>query len=192
MEHVRWLDDIGRSDLAVAGGKGANLGELTRAGFDVPWGFVVTTRAYHAFLSEAGLADAIAQAAGSVVPDDPASAQAASRAIATLFDGADVPADLAAEVTSAYGLLGAGSVAVRSSATAEDLAEASFAGQQETFLDVVGARGSTWRSSVAGHRFGRTARLPIAPGSPQPAPRSRPGWAWRWSCSGSSRRWPRV
>lgn len=168
MEHVRWLDDIGRSDLAVAGGKGANLGELTRAGFDVPWGFVVTTRAYHAFLSEAGLADAIAQAAGSVVPDDPASAQAASRAIATLFDGADVPADLAAEVTSAYGLLGAGSVAVRSSATAEDLAEASFAGQQETFLDVVGAAGLNvaikrcWASLWTDRALAYRARLAAA------------------------------
>lgn len=139
MEHVRWLDDIGQSDLAVAGGKGANLGELTRAGFDVPWGFVVTTRAYHAFVDAAGLAEAIEQAANAVVPDDPASARAASGAIAARFEGADVPAELAAQVAAAYGRLGAGPVAVRSSATAEDLDEASFAGQQETFLDVVGS-----------------------------------------------------
>ena len=107
-------------DLARVGGKAANLGELLAAGLPVPGGFCVTTDAY-------------ARAAGAVDPGDPAGARALLRA-------APVPADVAAAVASAYRSLGNEvPVAVRSSATAEDLPTASFAGQQDTVLNVVGA-----------------------------------------------------
>ena len=114
---VRPLADLGARDLAVAGGKGANLGELMRAGFAVPDGFVVTTDAY-------GLASS------SLDASDPLAAQEHLRS-------APVPDEVAAAVRDAYGALG-GMVAVRSSATAEDLPEASFAGQQDTYLGVQG------------------------------------------------------
>src|SRR5918993_2284354 len=100
---VRPLAEVGRHDLPTAGGKGANLGELLRAGVRVPPGFVVTTNAH--------------AAAG---PDGP------------------IPADIERAITTAYAELGRGPVAVRSSATAEDLPGAAFAGQQDTFLDVEG------------------------------------------------------
>jgi pyruvate,water dikinase len=129
---IRWLDQLTRDDVALAGGKGANLGELLRAGFRVPNGFVVTTDAYRGFVAENGLGEAIAALAAEGGAD-------ASARIAGLFAGAELSQEVAAEIRSAYGThLGGGPVAVRSSATAEDLAEASFAGQQDTYLNVVG------------------------------------------------------
>jgi len=113
------LSSLGAHDLPVAGGKGANLGELIHAGFPVPEGFVITTDAYVAAASAAG-----------VDPKDPAAARA------KLTDTA-MPAEIANAVRDAYRAL-SGHVAVRSSATAEDLPEASFAGQQDTILDVDG------------------------------------------------------
>lgn len=121
------LDRLGAGDLPLAGGKAANLGELLRAGFAVPDGFCVTTRAYAAAAHAAGLDDLPAGA------DD-----LGERSRAALL-AAPVPDDVAAAVTDAYLALGAQvPVAVRSSATAEDLPTASFAGQQDTFLNVVG------------------------------------------------------
>src|SRR5438309_1084523 len=117
---VRPLAALRATDVPIAGGKGANLGELLAAGFTVPDGFVLTTEAY----------DAAARAAG-VDPRDPAGARA--RLLA-----APVPDHVAAEAVGAYGALGGGPVAVRSSATAEDLPGASFAGQQDTILGVDG------------------------------------------------------
>ena len=108
---------LGAQDLAVAGGKGANLGELIRAGFPVPDGFVITTDAY-----------AAAASAASIDPTNPIAARARLMEMA-------VPPEVATAVRDAYRALG-GRVAVRSSATAEDLPEASFAGQQDTILDV--------------------------------------------------------
>ena len=113
------LSTLGAQDLAVAGGKGANLGELIRAGFPVPDGFVITTDAY-----------AAAASAASIDPTDPIAARARLMEMA-------VPPEVATAVRDAYRALG-GRVAVRSSATAEDLPEASFAGQQDTILDVEG------------------------------------------------------
>jgi phosphohistidine swiveling domain-containing protein len=118
---------VGRDDLAVAGGKGANLGELVRAGFPVPDGAVVTTDAYAAVVRSAGLAPLVAAA----TEDEGGALRAA-------FASAEMPADLRAAVLDAYALLGSGPVAVRSSATAEDLPGAAFAGQQDTYLNVVG------------------------------------------------------
>ncbi len=113
------LSEIGAGGLRLAGGKGANLGELVRAGFPVPDGFVITTDAYAAAADAAG-----------VDPSDPISAR-------TRLLGTAVPPEVASAVRDAYRALG-GRVAVRSSATAEDLPEASFAGQQDTILDVEG------------------------------------------------------
>src|SRR5215831_6191983 len=117
---VRRILDLGTSDVAVAGGKGANLGQLVRAGFPVPEAFVLTTAAY-----------AVAARAAGVDPRDHAGA-------ADRLRTALVPEAIADTARDAYAALGAGPVAVRSSATAEDLPGASFAGQQDTYLNVVG------------------------------------------------------
>lgn len=124
MEFVRTFAQVGADDVALAGGKGANLGELVAAGLPVPRGVVLTTDAYAAFT--AGL-DVMALAAEG------------DEAIRAAFLAAPVPDAVTGEVRAAYAELGAPPVAVRSSATVEDLADASFAGQQETFLDVRGA-----------------------------------------------------
>ncbi|MBX6169592.1 MAG: phosphoenolpyruvate synthase, partial [Thermobispora bispora] len=121
------LSAVGREDLATAGGKGANLGELIRAGFPVPDGAVVTTDAYAAVVEHARLAPAVAAAA-----DD------GGAALRAAFAAVEIPAELRSAILDAYALLGGGPVAVRSSATAEDLPGAAFAGQQDTYLNVVG------------------------------------------------------
>jgi phosphohistidine swiveling domain-containing protein len=123
------LAAVGRDDLAVAGGKGANLGELVRAGFPVPDGAVVTTDAYAAVVQSADLATLVAAAAAAEDEGD---------ALRAAFASVEMPAALRTAVLDAYTLLGSGPVAVRSSATAEDLPGAAFAGQQDTYLNVVG------------------------------------------------------
>ena len=131
MRFLGQLTDVGRGDLALAGGKGANLGELTRGGFPVPPGVVLTTDAYRAYVATTGIGERILAAlADTERPDDPASR------IRALFTAA-IPDEVAGELLAARKELGP-SVAVRSSATAEDLDDASFAGQQDTFLDVRG------------------------------------------------------
>jgi len=117
---VRRLTELSAKDIDVAGGKGANLGELVRAGFPVPDGFVLTTDAY-----------SLAATAAGIDPRDPTGARS------RLVD-ATMPVVIANAVREAYRAIGAGRVAVRSSATAEDLPDASFAGQQDTILDVEG------------------------------------------------------
>ena len=126
-------------DLPTGGGKAVNLGRMTRSGFPVPDGFVVTTTAYrHAVAATAGLADLIDAALAEGDPTDPATAESASRAIRAAFRAAPVPAEVAEAVRAAYLALDEGPVAVRSSATAEDLPDLSFAGQQDTYLGIVG------------------------------------------------------
>ena len=117
---VRSLDELTAADLPAAGGKGANLGELRRAGFPVPDGFVITTAAY-----------ALAAEAAGVTGESAATARVRLAA-------SPVPAGIADAIRQAYRGLGASAVAVRSSATAEDLPDASFAGQQDTILGVQG------------------------------------------------------
>ena len=123
------ITSLGRADLALAGGKGANLGELVRGGFLVPDAVVVSTAAYTSVVESNGLAATIE--AGLRAGDGGAGIRAA-------FEGATVPDELRAELVEAYAMLGGGPVAVRSSATAEDLPGAAFAGQQDTYLNVVG------------------------------------------------------
>lgn len=124
--YVVLLADARARDLALGGGKAANLSKLLGWGFPVPPGFVVTTAAYDAVVTRNKLHSAIA---GVAQPEGPAAIRAA-------FEKATIAADLERAILSAYRALGGGAVAVRSSATAEDLPEAAFAGQQETFLGI--------------------------------------------------------
>ena len=138
MKAIVWLDEVGKGDVALAGGKGANLGELTKAGIPVPPAFIVTTDAYFRFLREAGLRERLREVLDGLDPDDPVALQRASAQARQLVRNAPMPDALARAIADAYRRLGGGPVAVRSSATAEDTAEASFAGQQATFLNVEG------------------------------------------------------
>ncbi|QDY89464.1 phosphoenolpyruvate synthase [Arthrobacter sp. UKPF54-2] len=132
------LERTGAERLADVGGKAANLGELLRAGLPVPAGFCLTTQAYRRATESAGLDAVHASLAGASPEDLPGLATLAAYA-RDLVLAADVPADVALAVREAYAALGPDvPVAVRSSATAEDLPFASFAGQQDTFLNVVG------------------------------------------------------
>jgi phosphohistidine swiveling domain-containing protein len=136
---VRELAQLDGGMLAQVGGKGANLGVLTRAGLPVPPGFCLTTEAYRAVASGADLESVLAALAATPAQDVRKLAELAGQARTRLL-AAPVPPAVAARVASAYAALGADApVAVRSSATAEDLPSASFAGQQDTYLNVVGA-----------------------------------------------------
>src|SRR5215208_4996511 len=132
------LETLRRNDLERGGGKGANLGELISVGLPVPPGFCVTTAAYRRAVAETGLAEAIDEALRDIRDEDLASAEAASAGIGTLFEDLPLPDDLAEAILAAYSSLGAPPVAIRSSATTEDLPGASFAGQQATSLNVRG------------------------------------------------------
>src|SRR6266571_597111 len=125
--------------LALVGGKGANLGEMAGVGLPVPPGFCITTAAYEQVASEAGLEAILEARAGNAGnPEQLAKLAQAARAC---IQNTSIPELVAASISNAYRLLGEGSpipVAVRSSATAEDLPFASFAGQQDTYLNVVG------------------------------------------------------
>lgn len=136
------FSQVDRNDIGLVGGKGANLGELTKFGAPVPPGFIVTSRAYFYFLEETGIKRKIADELSRIKDDDPTTLQTASARIEKLVTSEKVPKDLAVEIMKAYASLGGPlkdtMVAVRSSATAEDLPEASFAGQQATFLNVFG------------------------------------------------------
>jgi phosphohistidine swiveling domain-containing protein len=126
--YVRRLADAGDAGLSELGGKGESLARLVAAGLPVPDGFCITTAAYERFLAEAGPSDAL--------PDHLAEPVEMRR----LFDERPIPSAVVGPVLEAYAALGEPAVAVRSSATVEDLAEASAAGQQETFLNVHGHR----------------------------------------------------
>ncbi len=142
--YVRWFDELGRDDTPVAGGKGANLGEMTRAGLPVPPGFVVAAEAYRAFIRHAGLGDFIERTIAATDVDDRRALAAAADAIQSRIRAAEVPSDVLAAVADAYRELARREggapplVAVRSSATMEDTAEASFAGMNRTYLNVLG------------------------------------------------------
>ena len=136
---IRWLDTLGSDDTDTVGGKGASLGEMTSAGLPVPPGFTVTADSYRRFIEETGIADELFEAVD-VDPDDSAElARAESEAERLILD-TEMPAEMRESILDAYADLDDGEafVAVRSSATAEDLPDFSFAGQQETFLNVQG------------------------------------------------------
>lgn len=135
---VLWFKEVGKKDIRLVGGKGANLGEMTQAQIPVPPGFIVTAHTYTRFLEQAGLRPTIQKLLSPLDYNDSARLQKVSEEIKSLIRSTPVPQQIAAEIKKAYRELGGGPVAVRSSATAEDLADASFAGQQATFLNVVG------------------------------------------------------
>lgn len=130
-EFVVPFDRLTQADIEQAGGKAANLGELIGAGFPVPSGFAVTTKAYDCFVTANGLHDIIAQ----TLREQPGN----GAAIRSAFEAAPIPPEVEQSILAAYRQLGQGPVAVRSSATAEDLPQAASAGQQDTFLNIAGA-----------------------------------------------------
>ncbi|MFC2058834.1 phosphoenolpyruvate synthase [Chloroflexota bacterium] len=134
---IVWFDEVDKSSLSLVGGKGANLGELTKAGIPVPPGFIVTAECYFHFLEEAGISHKISKLLEPLDPNKAEQLRQVSKKIKNLIIKASMPETTAAGIKKAYRKLG-GLVAVRSSATAEDLPEASFAGQQSTFLNIQG------------------------------------------------------
>ncbi len=145
---IKWFDEVGMDDVAVVGGKNASLGEmrlaLTPLGIRTPDGFATTAGAYRAFVRDAGLEPIVEGALRQLDVADIEALQGAGARIRAAVLAADLPETLRQELCRAYARLEAEygphcDVAVRSSATAEDLPEASFAGQQETFLNIHGA-----------------------------------------------------
>ena len=133
------VNELRVTDVPIVGGKGANLGELTSSGFPVPNAFVLTTVSYDYFIATSGIMEKILALLKGIDRSSDDSLDAAAKEIRALFDKCPIPKDLQKEIKDSYKLLLGGKkgfVAVRSSATAEDLPDASFAGQQETYLNV--------------------------------------------------------
>jgi len=154
--------DTDQATLGNAGGKGLNLSRLLRAGFPVPPGFIVGTATYDAFVRTNHLAETIQGALQATSLDEPGTLETASRTIRDRFSFLSLPASLTGALDAAYTDLGRQPVAVRSSATAEDLPGFSFAGQQDTFLNVIGVEAlqravidcwsSLWTARAIGYR----------------------------------------
>ncbi len=160
MANIAWFKELSKKDIPLVGGKGANLGEMYNVGIPVPPGFIVTAEAYKHFLEESGIADEIYFVLENLNVEDNKELQAASKKIQEIIVRAQMPKEIAEEIIENYesmnvdeevfkkagkealSIIKAGReppfVAVRSSATAEDLPTASFAGQQATFLNVKG------------------------------------------------------
>lgn len=152
--YVLWFHDCDKTFLAYVGGKNASLGEMTRAGIRVPPGFAVTTFAYRDFLVQAGIDGEIQRIVAGVDGDDTEAADRASQTIRQIMGAAAIPAAIEDTVCAAYERLAAECgvpnlpVAVRSSATAEDLPDASFAGQQDTSLWVCSSGSVLIRTAI--------------------------------------------
>ena len=152
------------ASLDVVGGKGRSLAVLASAGLPVPAGFLLTTSAYKAFVEANELRDSILALVADVAPNEVASAESASARIQSLFEAASLSTEMVVSIGQAYSALGEGApaVAVRSSATAEDLPDLSFAGQQDTYLNVRGEAAvveairrcwaSLWSARAIGYR----------------------------------------
>src|SRR5437762_5962779 len=138
--YVLGFQEIDRTQAAIVGGKGAHLGELSRIeGLRVPAGFCVTTDAFRRIMAEAPSIDDRLDRLSRLKPDDREAIRTLSAEIRRTLEGIAIPDDLAAAITRPLARLGEhAAYAVRSSATAEDLPTASFAGQQDTYLNVVG------------------------------------------------------
>ncbi len=137
--YVRLLEQVGKEDLAQAGGKGANLGEMIRAGLPVPGGFVILVDAYHKFVQANGLEKAIKRLFTAGAENDPQETlKGKTFCLQEQFTAGQIPPDIEKEIDQIYAYLEEQRVAVRSSATAEDLPGASFAGQYSTYLNIAG------------------------------------------------------
>ncbi len=159
-EYIRWFSELSNKDVSIAGGKGASLGEMYNAGFPVPPGFALTAQSFDYFMKISGLKEKIKSIVETIDMENTAELTKRSKEIRQLIEAQEMPLDLKQEILEAYRILssekidsrGVSSdalailknsqepvfVAVRSSATTEDLAEASFAGQQESFLNIKG------------------------------------------------------
>jgi len=145
-KYILWFEEIRKTDIPLVGGKNANLGEMTNAGIPVPPGFAITAYAYKRFITKTDIADKIYKTITDTVKDttDPKEYEEASKKIRKLIEATKMPKELETEIINSYKQLNKKTqqtntfVAVRSSATAEDLPDASFAGQQETFLNTRG------------------------------------------------------
>ena len=174
---IRPFHEIGRTDVALVGGKGANLGEMTRAGLPIPPGFVITIEGYHRTYAQPAIAAEIGPKLASLTVNDPGALQRQATELRRLAEGAELPADVRDQIVAAYRTLGGAGdilVAVRSSATAEDTAQFSFAGMFESFLNVRGEDAllhavracwaSTFGARVLFYRLtqGMPAEMPVA------------------------------
>src|SRR5512137_2258628 len=102
MEIVKWFEDIGKADVHKAGGKGANLGELVKAGLPVPPGYVITAQAYLLFITESGLSQKIVHSIEGIDVDDTSALQAKAKEIQDLIIGSEMPANIKNEILKAY------------------------------------------------------------------------------------------
>jgi pyruvate,water dikinase len=173
-EIIAWFADVGLADRPTVGGKGGSLGELTRAGIAVPPGFVVRTAAFERFLAALEAEAPIRPDVEALSPDDLAGVTALSQRLRARIESAPLPDAAQSEIAAAHAALCSGAasspVAVRSSATTEDAADASFAGLQDTYLWVMGAEStlkrvrSCWASlySVPSIAYRRKHGLPEA------------------------------
>ena len=165
-QDVLGFEEIDETQVALVGGKGANLGELSRIdGIRVPAGFCVTTDAFGRVIADAPSIDDRLDRLSSLKPDDRDAIRTLSAEIRRTIEAIAIPDDLAVAITSSLARLGDGAAyAVRSSATAEDLPTASFAGQQDTYLERRGAGGRpSPRQPLLGLALHRTSSdLPLA------------------------------
>lgn len=135
---IVWFNEVTKKDIPLVGGKGANLGEMTNANIPVPPGFIVTADAYFEFLRQTKIVDKIRGLLEPLDVNDSKQLQTVAAQVRQIISSAVSPPEIADDIRQAYVKMGKGLVAVRSSATAEDLPEASFAGQQRTFLNIEG------------------------------------------------------
>jgi pyruvate,water dikinase len=142
MPDILWLEEIRKEDIAAVGGKGASLGEMSSIGLPVPGGFVVTSHAFRQFLIETGIEQNLFEDLERLDVDDNRALEQAAKTAKNAVMKVKMPVKLKEKIKEAYKRLDSGNmvVAVRSSATAEDLPDASFAGQQETFLNIRGEK----------------------------------------------------
>jgi len=151
MSYVKWFKDINENSLGEAGGKGMNLGIMFQLGLPVPGGFAVTAQTYAEYLEKTGIKEKIFSILKGLNIEDNNKLQSTAKQVQELIVTTPIPSEIAEEIEDSYELLGSDNnqahdlieakevfVAVRSSATAEDLPDASFAGQQATFLNVKG------------------------------------------------------
>ncbi len=143
-KYILWFEECSKDSLPLVGGKNANLGEMVNAGIRVPMGFALTGQAFNTYMEKEGLWKIVREALGNISQEDiKAVSEAGQRVRSSILSGS-IPREIADEIVTAYNFLcqrcnvGVVPVAVRSSATAEDLAEASFAGQQDTYLWIKG------------------------------------------------------
>jgi len=158
IDFIKWFSELNKNSGSIAGGKGANLAEIYNLGISVPPGFAITAQAYSYFIKKAGLDEKIKEILEKIDYENTTNLEENAKAIRILIENAKIPEDMQEEIAESYETLGAEGkeiagkpahyllkksfgdifVAVRSSATTEDLADASFAGQQETFLNIKG------------------------------------------------------